>query len=150
MSVLKVKAASIFPFINELLEQGQSIKIPVSGNSMNPFLHDCSDSVELTKGSFHQLSRGDIVLIKRTDGYYVMHRVYKKKRECFYMIGDAQQWIEGPLYPEQLIAVVTAIWRKDKRIPCSNKWLRLLSWLWLCLRPYRLFIFWVYNKVKKC
>lgn len=147
--VRKVKAASIFPFISELFELGQSVKLPVSGDSMNPFLHDGIDSVELTKGSFEQISRGDIVMIQRTDGSYVMHRVIKKKADSIYMVGDAQQWIEGPLYREQLVAVVTAIWRQNKRISCSNKWWRLLSWLWLWLRPFRYFIFRVSRNIKK-
>lgn len=147
--VRRVKAASIFPFISELFELGQSVKLPVSGDSMNPFLHDGIDSVELTKGSFEQISRGDIVMIQRTDGSYVMHRVIKKKADSIYMVGDAQQWIEGPLYREQLVAVVTAIWRQNKRISCSNKWWRFLSWLWLWLRPFRYFIFRVNRNMKK-
>lgn len=147
--VRKVKAASIFPFISELFELGQSVRLPVSGDSMNPFLYDGIDSVELTKGSFEQISRGDIVMIQRADGCYVMHRVIKKEIDSIYMVGDAQQWIEGPLYPEQLVAVVTAIWHRNKRIPCSNQWWRFLAWLWLCLRPYRYFIFKVNKKIRK-
>lgn len=144
-----VKAASIFPLISDILEQGQSTRITVSGNSMYPFLRDGIDSVEFSRGSFEDIVRGDIVLIKRTDGYYVMHRVCRKKADCFYMVGDAQQWIEGPLYPEQLIAVVSAIWRKDHCIPCSKWWLKLLANIWLTLRPCRYFILRVYRKLRK-
>ncbi|MFZ3371681.1 MAG: S24/S26 family peptidase, partial [Desulfitobacteriaceae bacterium] len=117
--------------------------------SMYPFLRDEIDSVELAKVSFKQISRGDIVMIRRTDGSYVMHRVFKKNEDCFYMVGDAQQWIEGPLYSNQLVAVVTAVWRQDMYISCSNKWWRLLSWIWLCLRPFRFHIIRVNSKVRK-
>lgn len=147
--IRKVKAASLFPLISELFEYGKNSRISVSGGSMYPFLRDRIDSVELTKGRFEQLALGDIVLIQRTDGRYVLHRIYRKKKDCFFMVGDAQQWIEGPLYPEQLLAVVTAIWRKDKRIACSNMWWRLLSWLWLFLRPFRYSILKVYRKIRK-
>lgn len=145
--IKKVKAASIFELISEILEHGQNARISISGNSMYPFLRDSIDSVELTKGSFEQLSRGDIVMIQRSDSYYVMHRIIRRDKDCFFMVGDAQQWVEGPLYPEQLVAIVTAIWRKDKRIPCSNKWWRLLSWFWLYLRPFRYFILRVRRKL---
>ncbi len=147
--IRKVKAASLFPLISELFEHGQNSRIAVSGGSMYPFLRDRIDSVEFAKGSFDQLARGDIVLIQRTDGCYVLHRTYKKKKDCFFMVGDAQQWIEGPLYPEQLLAVVTVIWRKDKRIACSNMWWRLLSGLWLYLRPFRYSILKVYRRIRK-
>lgn len=146
---VKAAAASIFPLITELFEHGKNSRIAVSGSSMYPFLRDRIDSVELTKGSFERLSVGDIVLIKRTDGSYVMHRIYKTKKDCFFMVGDAQQWIEGPLYPEQLIAVVTAVWRHEKRILCSNRWWRLLSGFWLNLLPFRHLIFYVYRKIRK-
>lgn len=145
--IKKVKAASIFPLISEIIEHGQNARITVSGNSMYPFLRDSIDSVELTKGSFEQLSRGDIVMIQRSDGYYVMHRIIRRDKACFFMVGDAQQWVEGPLYPKQLVAIVTAIWRKDKRISCSNRWWRLLSGIWLYLRPFRYFIMKVHRKI---
>lgn len=146
---VKAAAASLVPLISELFEHGQNSRVAVSGDSMYPFLRHRIDSVEYTKGSFEQLSVGDIVLIQRTDGRYILHRIYRKNENCFFMVGDAQQWIEGPLYPEQLIAVVTAIWRKEKRIACSNIWWRLLSRLWLYLRPYRNIILKVDRKILK-
>lgn len=147
--VKRVKSASIFPLISEIIQQGQSIRIIVSGDSMYPLLRDGIDSVELTKGSFEGLSCGDIVMIQRTNGQYIMHRVIRKEADCFYMVGDAQQWIEGPLYPNQLVAVVTALWRKDTHISCSNPILRVYSVTWLFLRPYRYFILRVYKKLLK-
>ncbi|EGW38455.1 S24/S26 family peptidase [Desulfosporosinus sp. OT] len=147
--IKKIKAASIFPLISEILEHGQNTRLTVSGDSMYPFLRDGIDSVELTKESYALLSRGDIVLIQRTDGCYVMHRIVRKNDDCFFMVGDAQQWIEGPLYPRQLVAVVTAIWRKDKRIICSNIWWRILSEIWLVSLPFRILIFKIFRKIHK-
>lgn len=144
--IKRIQAAILFPLISEILDHGQNTKISVSGHSMYPFLRDGLDSVELTKAKFEQLGRGDIVMIRRPNSCYVMHRICKKKSDCFFMVGDAQQCIEGPLYPEQLIAKVTAIWRKEKRISCSNRWLKLLSELWLKLRPFRYICLKVYKK----
>ncbi len=147
--VIKVKAAGVFPLISELLANGQDARITVSGNSMFPFLRDGIDSVELRKGSFETLSRGDIVMIQRADEAYVMHRVIRKEKDCFFMLGDAQQWIEGPLYPEQIVAVVPAVWRKEKRISCKDFWWRTLTGLWLHLRPLRRLILKVIRGVHK-
>lgn len=87
-------------------------------------------------------------MVRRTDGHYVMHRIIRKANDCFFIVGDAQQWIEGPLFPEQLVAVVSVIWRKDKRISCINSWWRLLSRLWLYLRPFRHFLLRAKKKIK--
>lgn len=139
--VRKIKSANLFPLVSEILEHGQSSRVSITGSSMYPFLRNEIDSVEMSKGDFSSISRGDIVLIRRTDGAYVMHRVLKKERDCFYIVGDAQQWIEGPLIPEQLIAVVPSVWRKEKHISCSNSCWRALSWFWLLVLPVRHHIF---------
>lgn len=147
--VKKIKAKDLFPFISEIIEQGQSARILVSGSSMYPFLRDEIDSVELVQADFAALKRGDIVMIRRTTGDYVMHRIIKKEADCFYMVGDAQEWIEGPIQPNQVIAAVPSVWRKDKQIDCSNWWWRLLTGLWLRLRPWRNLILRVYGKLSR-
>lgn len=139
----------MFPLVLEILEQGQNVRILVIGHSMYPFLRDGIDHVELAKTSFEALNRGDIVMIRRTNGSYIMHRVYRKDKECFYMVGDAQQWIEGPLFPIQIVAVVTAVLRKENYISCSSWLWRFTSGLWLLLRPSRYFLLRVFGKMKR-
>lgn len=149
VEVKKVKAITLFSLISEILAQERNTRVTVTGDSMYPFLRDGMDSVEFAEGDFNQLIRGDVVLIQRTDGCYIMHRIIRKDSACFFIVGDAQQWIEGPLYPDQFIAVVTAIWRKNKRIDCSSRWWRGLSELWLKLLPVRRFILGISRKLRK-
>ena len=149
MQVIKVKSNEIFPVIVDLLKSGQTARITVTGNSMNPFLKADRDSVELSKTSFREIRMGDIVLVKRTNGIYVLHRVCKKTKDSFFMVGDAQQWIEGPLQPEQLVAKVISVRRKDREIPCNNIVWGVLSWAWLKLRIFRYKIFRVNALLKK-
>jgi signal peptidase I len=144
-----IKSNKFFYVIQYLLKDGLSIRITVTGMSMYPFLREYIDSIELSPANFQNISYGDIILIKRTTGEYVLHRILKKEEDCFYMVGDAQQWVEGPLYPEQLIAVVTAVWRKDKKIECSNFWWKFLSKTWLRLLPLRHLFIRLYRLLKK-
>lgn len=149
MRIVKhVKAEFMMPLIKEVIENGGAARITVTGSSMYPFLRENIDSVELNKCTFDEIRRGDIVLIKRDNGQYILHRVIKKENTIFYMVGDAQQWIEGPLNEDQLIAVATAIWRKDKRISCSNLVLRLSTLMWLRLLPHRYFVIKVFKKIR--
>lgn len=147
--VVKIKADSLFPMIQEIVAQGQNVRVAVSGSSMYPFLRDGVDSVEFIQAAFSDLSRGDVVLIRRKDGPYIMHRVLKKGNDSFYMVGDAQQWVEGPLYPDQVIAKAHAVWRNNKRIPADRSLWRVLAECWLILLPWRGKILQVYNGVKR-
>jgi signal peptidase I len=144
-----IKSNKLFPLIQDLLKDGMGTRITVTGMSMYPFLRENIDSVELSASNFESIHYGDIVLILRQSGEYVLHRVLRKGTDYFYMIGDAQQWIEGPLHPKQLIAVVTAVWRKDKRIECSSFWWRHLSSVWLKLRPFRCFLIRAYRCIRR-
>ena len=142
MSEMKqVKAADLFKLVDELFEMDSRVWITVTGTSMYPFLKGSRDSVELSKIAFESLKRGDIVLIKRDSGDYVLHRVLKKKKDCFYIIGDAQQWVEGPLMPAQLLAVVTKLKRKKRTFDCSSPLVKTAVWIWLMLIPFRYMIF---------
>lgn len=138
MSEVKlVKAAVMFPLVQEIFEKGGSARITVTGMSMYPFLREGKDSVELSKTDFSKIRRGNIVLALRNNGQYFLHRIYKKTEDSFYMMGDAQTWIDGPYMPSQLIAIVTKIWRRDKVIECSSIGWRVCSSIWHILKPVR-------------
>lgn len=135
--VKKIKSAEMFPVIKEILEGGGRAWITVTGMSMYPFLREDEDCVELSSASIETIRRGDIVLIQRFTGEYILHRVLRVGKGSFYIIGDAQQWIEGPLLPEQLIAVVTAIKRNKLQFSCHNKLWKLLVRVWINIVPLR-------------
>ncbi len=132
-----IKAVELFSLVNEILEQGGSAWIIVTGMSMYPFLREMKDCVELSRTSYDNINKGDIVLTKRESGAYVLHRVLKKENRSFFIIGDAQQWIEGPVLPEHLIAVVTKIKRGSRVVDCSNLLLRFAVYIWRLLIPQR-------------
>ncbi len=135
--VRKVKSSEIFPIIREVLQGGRRAWITVTGMSMYPFLREHKDSVELSEACLESVGRGDIVLIRRLNGEYILHRIIKKDGDLFYIMGDAQRWLEGPLKREQLMAVVTAVSRKDHRFSCRNRLWRCLSAVWVNIVPYR-------------
>ncbi len=144
----KIPAEDYFALVVELLEKHQRARITVTGSSMFPFLRNLKDSVELCLASYDTFRAGDIVLSKRVDGAYILHRVFRKEVNCLYILGDAQSHIEGPLMPQQLLAVATAVWRGSKRISCADPWWRILSWLWLLLLPFRVVILGSLRKAK--
>ncbi|WP_418792217.1 S24/S26 family peptidase [Phosphitispora sp. TUW77] len=123
--------------IMPILAEGHTLRLPFEGLSMHPLLVGGRDEVIIAAASEKQLKRGDIVLYKRNDGTHVLHRIHHIKNSMYYMVGDAQTWIEGPIREEQVLAFVTEIIRKGKTIPCSDCGYRLISGLWLLARPLR-------------
>lgn len=130
----------LFENLLEIVNSHSEFKLLVTGHSMRPFLRHERDSVFLSRcDDFHDLSRGDIVLIQYPEekmSKYVLHRVIKTSSCGFVMNGDAQHWSEFITF-DRVLAVVKAIERKGKYIPCDNKYYRLFSNIWMSLLPIR-------------
>ena len=122
--------------MEDLIGQGETVSIPVSGFSMNPFLADKRDAV-LVKRPERDLKRGDIVLYKRRNGQYILHRIWRVKREGYFMVGDAQTEIEGPIKPDQIIGLVEKIRRKGKWIDETDFLWKFFEKVWIRILPLR-------------
>lgn len=142
-------AEVIIPLIKENIARGKSCRITVTGNSMFPTLKHKRDSVILTSVKKRPVKRGEIVLIKRRTGQYILHRVYKiLDEDHFIMNGDNQEWIELVNF-KQVIAVADKIIRKDKEIPCDNFIYKFLIRLWMSQRKRRKKNYALYEKLKR-
>jgi len=128
------------PIIAELLKEGKQAVITPSGFSMYPFLMSDKDQV-IIEAVNRPLKRRDVVLYRREGGIYVLHRVHHVVRtgeeSRYYMIGDSQNWVEGPLDSNQLIAVAVRFIRKGKELDAKNKGYQFLAEIWLLLRRGR-------------
>lgn len=131
-----IHAKELFELAEVLFAQGQQMRFTITGNSMYPFMRHQTDEVILGAPDYAKLKKGVIVLVLRDNGQYVLHRVVKVNKSGFYMIGDAQTFLDGPYRPEQLKAVVTGIFRKGVEITHSPKW-RIASVVWRWIVPLR-------------
>ena len=125
------------PLIQEVLSAGQSVRIFPMGTSMLPMLRQGMDSVVLSPIA-GKLQKYDIPLYQRDNGKYVLHRIVAVG-ETYTCIGDNQFQLESGVRPDQLIAVVTAFYRGDKRISVTAVGYRLYCAIWHHSRPLRHF-----------
>lgn len=123
--------------IEELLNQGTVIQIHPEGYSMYPMFIPGRDEAVIQKAVLAELKRGDVVLYRRKSGMLVLHRIWKRKQDGFYMVGDNQTEIEGPLEESQIKGILRAFIRKGRRIEVTQPIYRAASRLWLFLRPFR-------------
>ena len=125
------------PVLQELLTQGQSVSLTVTGESMSPFLRHGRDQIRLAAVTAPP-KRGDMVFFRRRNGQYIMHRVLRRMPAGDYaIIGDGQQQVEAPIAPEQIFAVVTQVCRKGTWIGPEAFWWRFFAGPWLTLLPLR-------------
>ena len=123
--------------IERLLEQGQSIQIQPQGYSMYPLFVPGRDAAVIEPTQSAPLKRGDVVLYRRESGILVLHRIWRVRKDGFYMVGDNQSEVEGPLRETQIKGILTGFVRRDKYTSVKNPVYRLASRLWLFLRPAR-------------
>ena len=114
----------LMPLLRERLAAGQTVRyLPFRGVSMLPMLRQEKDSVELAPLP-EKLKKYDLPLYQYPSGKYVMHRVVDVKDTHYICLGDnlTDQEI---IYPEQMIAVVSAFRRGEKRIGVEDPRYRL-------------------------
>lgn len=132
--------------LKELVEEGHQVSLLISGSSMSPFLIHHRDTIYFKKPD-RELKVGDMVFYRRSNGKYVMHRIRRIRPEGFYMIGDAQTKIEGPLQREQIFGLVTAVERKGKLIRPGDFWWEFFARVWLRIIPLRGLINRIYKAI---
>lgn len=79
---------------------------------MWPFLKEGRDSVIVKSLPVSSMHRGDIILYRRNDQILVLHRLHHKNKKDFFLTGDNQTQIEGPVRQKEVLGVVTTILAK--------------------------------------
>lgn len=124
------------PIISEVIESGGEFRLFPRGTSMRPLIRQGVDSVVLVKCE-GKIRRGDIILYRRESGQLVLHRVVKvEKNGTYTLCGDNQTQLEKGIERKDVLAVVSALYRGEKRI--SNRNLRFTTYkkIW-CVMPIR-------------
>lgn len=120
-----------------LLLEGRTIQFQPIGYSMYPlFVPERDQAVVAPIGDITP-RRGDVVLYRRDGGILVLHRIWKRGRDGFYLVGDNEHKIEGPLRRDQIKGILVGIVRKGRYFTVNNLLYRAASGLWLWLRPFR-------------
>jgi len=126
--------------IEALLAQGQTIRFCPQGTSMYPMFVSGQDEAIVAPADTKRLKRGDVVVYRRdpqAGGILVMHRICRRKGDDFYMAGDNQSTIEGPLRADQIRGVLVAWTRDGRQYSVKNVCYRIFYGLWLWMLPLR-------------
>ena len=147
-TVRTIDTAAYLTVLRELVDDNKSVSLNVSGMSMFPFLEHERDTVYF-EAPKRNLRKGDIVFYQRRNGQYVMHRIYKVKGNQYYIVGDAQRVVEGPVLRDQIFAIVTQAKRNGRMLTPSSLTWKFFERVWLNLLPYRGVLMLPYRAVRK-
>lgn len=140
--IYRTSMAQLMPLFQEQWRTGASVRFSPSGVSMRPMLRQGMDSVLLSPLT-EKLKPFDLPLYQREDGKYVLHRIIGTG-DGFYICRGDNQLRSETVYPHQMLAVVTAFWRGDRRIamdsPKHRLYCRLILPLWQLYRRGRAFL----------
>ena len=126
----------LMPLISETIAEGRSIRFSVTGNSMFPLFVNRRDSV--TVSTPETIKKYDIVLHRRVDGTYIMHRVISKRGDLLTIAGDNENEKERNVPVNAVVAKVTSFNRKGREYNMKELHYRLYCHLWLAVFPFRL------------
>lgn len=132
----KVDTREYVSVLRELTEEGKKVSMLIAGSSMVPFLVHERDYIYFEKPD-RELRKGDMVFYQRRNGQFVMHRICKVKPDGYYIVGDAQVEIEGPVKREQIFALITEVKRKGKMIGPGDFWWEFFEHVWINIIPMR-------------
>lgn len=133
----EVQLDDVIEILREKIDGGGTVTFTPRGTSMLPMLRDGKDVVVLKKpdGRLHLF---DVPLYRRDNGKYVLHRVIDFLNDGSYvMCGDNQFALEKGIRDDQIIAVMTAFYRKGKAYTPRTFRYRLYVNFWFYSRPFR-------------
>lgn len=120
---------SMMEVISEKLSVGGDVLISASGDSMYPLFRHQKDQVRLSRVE-RTLKKYDMILYRRDNGQYVLHRIVGIGENGFILRGDAQLVNEYPVREDQVIAKVSGFVRNGKEYTCQYFFYRLYAYLW--------------------
>ena len=125
----------LWPLIEEVFAKGGRVRLFPRGSSMLPLIRPGVDSVLLEKPT--QLLRHDILLYRRKNGQFVLHRLMKKDQDRLTMCGDNQHYLEKDVSAECILARVCGIYFDENYMPIESKKLRIYAKKRAFSRPFR-------------
>lgn len=132
-----VSPEKLIEVMKESFDRGESLPLIVTGHSMRPLLRHLRDKVILVSPKKKPPAIHDIILFRRKNGKIVLHRILRvTKNGDLVLNGDAQMELER-VEKNQVLAVVSAVVRKNRYISCDRKLYKSYVKTWTSIRMAR-------------
>ena len=143
---VKILPPEMLDHLLGLLEEAETVPLVISGGSMTPFLVHGRDTVYLSKVKA-PLKKGDMILYRRDNGTYILHRICSVDGETYTLVGDAQTRLEPGVRRDQVLATVKAVCRKGKILRSGCFWWDFFERVWIRVIPLRPAVMAVFSRL---
>ena len=111
----------------DLLSDGYSLKLTVTGNSMFPYLLS-DEVVKVIPFDEKKLKKGDIIVFKNPTGL-IAHRLigFNKKAHTYTTKGDFCMRKDPLLRKDQIVGKIVAVFRKEKEFNLEKSYIHLIN-----------------------
>ncbi|MBE5757114.1 MAG: hypothetical protein E7342_04860 [Clostridiales bacterium] len=118
-----------------LQKNGVHLATPI-GKSMLPLLKSRRNNVVI-KPITQKLKVNDVVLCKRDNGAYILHRIIKIKGDRYFLRGDNQFVLDKSIVKNNILGVMVGFYKKDKFISVNSFLYKLYVFFWRIIFPIR-------------
>lgn len=101
-----------------LVETGE-LFTTASGISMLSCIRPKRDMIHLVTPN-KSVKKHDVILYKRKNGNYILHRVMKTKPDGYVLCGDNQWVLERGIKDEQVLGVLKGFYRGERYVDCEK------------------------------
>lgn len=129
----------------ELKKNGKHLDIVV-GDSMKPLLRLRRDQVVLSLITTPP-KKYDVVLYKRPNNQYVLHRIIKIKKDYYIINGDNRYHLEK-VPKDWLVAIMEGFYRDDKYYTRKNLKYKLYILIWCRPNTLRRLLLFIRHQIK--
>ena len=138
--------------IEKTLNEVGFICISPKGSSMKPLFYEGRDKICISKVTKNP-KRNDIVLYRRDNGVFVLHRIVKVLNSSYVLCGDVNTVLEYGITDKNILGVATAYYKNEKYIDLEKSFkYKLYKFFWctsLKMRRVYLKIYSLFRKKKK-
>lgn len=138
--------------LEEALKEKGFIITTAKGISMMPLIRSERDNIVL-KVPKTAPKKYDVVLYKRKNGAYILHRILEVRSNDYVLCGDNQVQKEYGIQREQILGVLDGIYRGNTYINLDSKCYRVYVWVWchfIWIRRLGIFGYKVWKKIRRC
>lgn len=118
------------PVMRKVLAEDGVFPFYPKGTSMEPTIHQGTDQV-LLKALPEKLKKYQMVLYKRSNGAFVLHRIVRIEKDSYTMRGDNQFFDEPGIRREQMIGIVCGLQTPKGEVDTENFLHLVKSALWV-------------------
>ena len=116
-----MKLEDALPLMEAAFEAGVPFRFFPRGTSMLPMLRQGIDQVSIVSLQTRRPRVGDVILYRRSNGTFVLHRAVGKDEDGFICCGDNQWILERGISEDALVGVLEGYFKDGKWVSAEDK-----------------------------